>query len=236
MAAPTPPWLRAADAQRALQDAIKRLIVERGLAPGAPLPPEAELMRELGVGRNRLREAMKALQALGIVDIRHGHGTYVGSLSLTALEAGLEFRTDLSVAGDLRDVRDLLQLREILETGLVPDVLRHADELDMATLERAVATLEADARHGRPAPHADWLFHKTLYEPLDNALLIQLLHVFWSVFDKLADHLVATTEHPRVTARWHREILTALRARDEQALRAAMKEHFRGIRARISAP
>jgi DNA-binding FadR family transcriptional regulator len=235
MASLPQPWqLPAADGQRALQGAVKRLIVDRGLAPGAPLPPEFELMRELGVGRNRLREAMKALQALGIVEIRHGHGTYVGSLSLSALQAGLEFRTGLSVAGDLRDVRDLLQLREILETGLVADVLRYADELDYSTLERAVATMEADATDDKQAPHADWLFHKTLYEPLDNALLIQLLHVFWSVFDKLGDQLARTTEHPRVTARWHRAILTAVRERDEDALRAAMADHFQGIRARLA--
>jgi DNA-binding FadR family transcriptional regulator len=229
------PWrVRAADSQRALQDAVKRLILDRGLMPGAPLPPESELMAELGVGRNRLREAIKALQALGIVEIRHGHGTYVGSLSLSALEAGLEFRTSLSIGADLRDVRDLLRVREVLEVGLTAEVLSQADELDFATLERAVRTMEEDAAQGRHAPHADWLFHKTLYDPLDNTLVTQLLEVFWSVFNKLSDQLSRTTEHPRITARWHRAILTALDARDEDALRVAMGEHFAGIEARLA--
>jgi DNA-binding FadR family transcriptional regulator len=235
MASTGRPWqIRAADGQRALQDAVKRLILDRGLAPGRALPPESELMRELGVGRNRLREAMKALEALGIVEIRHGHGTYVGSLSLSALEAGLEFRTSLSVGDDLRDVRDLLRVREVLEVGLTSEVLAHADELDYATLERAVRTMEDDAAHGRHAPHADWLFHKTLYDPLDNALVTQLLEVFWSVFNKLSDRLSRSTEHPRITARWHRAILTALRSRDQDALRAAMEQHFAGIEARLA--
>lgn len=235
MASAPQPWgLPAAAGQRALQEAVKRLIIERGLSPGAPLPPEAELMRELGVGRNRLREAIKALQALGIVEIRHGHGTYVGSLSLSALEAGLQFRTTLSVGGDLRDVRELLRVREILELGLVPEVLARADELDYATLERAVRTMEREAVHGRHAPELDWLFHKTLYDPLDNNLVTQLLHVFWSVFDKLDDQLPRTTEDPRTTARRHHAILEALRERDERALRAAMDEHFAGIRARVA--
>src|SRR5690606_5312513 len=106
--------------QRALQDAIKALIVERGLAPGAALPPEFELMEGLDVSRHPLREAMKELEALAIVDIRHGHGTYVGSVSLSGLEAGLAFRSALSVHGDLADIRNLLEVREVLENGLVP--------------------------------------------------------------------------------------------------------------------
>lgn len=234
-ATPQQAWrFSAAEGLKALQDAIKRLIVERGLAPGSPLPTELELMRELGVSRNRLREAMKALQALGIVEIRHGYGTYVGSLSLAALAAGLEFRTSLSVTGDLRDVRDLLQVREVLETGLSPQVLAAADRLDDARLERAVATMEENAERGKHSPEADWLFHETLYEPLENALVTQLLQVFWSVFNKLSDQLSRTTEDPRVTARWHRAILVALRARDAEALRVAMEEHFDGIRARLA--
>jgi DNA-binding FadR family transcriptional regulator len=229
------PGRAAADGQRALQEAVKQMIVDRGLAPGALLPTETELMQELGVSRNRLREAMKALQAIGIVDIRHGHGTYVGSVSLSALQAGLEFRTSLSVGGDLRDVRDLLHVREVLEAGLVQEVLAVADQVDYATLERAVATMEENARGGWHSPEADWLFHRTLYEPLDNAFVTQLLQVFWSVFNKLSDQLSREIEDPRITARWHRAILSAVRAGDAEAVGTAMRDHFEGIRARLAA-
>ena len=70
-----------------------QLILDRRLRAGAPLPTEAELMEDLGVSRNSVREALKALQALDIVEIRHGYGTYVGQASLTPLIDGLTFRT-----------------------------------------------------------------------------------------------------------------------------------------------
>jgi DNA-binding FadR family transcriptional regulator len=220
--------------QLALQDAVKRLIIVRGLAPGAPLPTEFELMRELGVSRHPLREAMKALEALGIVDIRHGYGTYVGSALLSGFEAGLAFRGELSVQGDLADIRDLLEVREVLEAGLVGRTLAAYDRLDLPALEACVEVMEREAEHDRYAPEQDWAFHETLYRPLGNQLVLDLLQVFWRVFRTLDDRLPRAGDTPAETARWHRAILDALRGRDERALHAAVVEHFRGIRARLA--
>jgi DNA-binding FadR family transcriptional regulator len=220
--------------QEALREAVKALIVERGLRPGAALPTETELMRELGVSRHPLREAMKALEAVGIVDIRHGYGTYVGSVPMSALKAGLAFRGALSVRGDLTDMRDLLEVREVMETGLVPRVLAAYDDLDLGGLESAVAGMERAAGHGRYAPDDDWRFHETLYRPLGNALVLDLLQVFWKVFQELDDDLPRAASTPEATAAWHRAILEALRAKDEPALRAAAAEHFSDIRARVT--
>ncbi|MDT7652581.1 MAG: hypothetical protein QOI36_3987 [Pseudonocardiales bacterium] len=220
--------------QRALQEAITRLILQRGLAPGAPLPTEFELMQELEVSRHPLREAMKALEAQGIVDIRHGYGTYVGSAVLSGLEAGLAFRGALSVQGDHTDIRNLLEVREVLESGLVGRVLAVADEVDLDALEAAVAEMEREAEQGRYAPAQDWAFHETLYRPLANALVLDLLQVFWRVFHTLDEQLPRAGDTPTVTAGWHRRILSALRAGDEPGMRAAVVEHFQGIRARTS--
>ncbi|MGH8878934.1 MAG: FadR/GntR family transcriptional regulator [Stackebrandtia sp.] len=220
--------------QRALQESIKRLIVERGLAAGSPLPTERELIAELSVSRHPLREAMKALEALGIVDIRHGHGTYVGSVSLSGLEAGLTFHSALSARGDLSSIRDLLEVRQVLETGLVPRVLAAYEQLDTAALTEAVEAMEAAAAQGRFEPDADWRFHETLYRPLGNKLVLDLLRVFWRVFHSLDAQLPHEESTPEANAGWHRAILDALDRRDEPALHAAITEHFRGIRARVS--
>ncbi|WP_028936549.1 FCD domain-containing protein [Pseudonocardia spinosispora] len=220
--------------QHALQEAVKRLIVDRGLEPEAPLPTESELMRELGVSRHPLREAMKALQALGIVDIRHGYGTYVGSAAFSGLEAGLAFRGALSVRGDQTDIRNLLEVREVLESGLVGRVLAAHHEIDFAALDAAVAAMEREAASDRYAPDQDWLFHETLYRPLGNPLVLELLQVFWRVFNTLDGQLPRAGDTPSVTAGWHRELLEALRGGDAATVQAAMREHFRGIRARVA--
>jgi DNA-binding FadR family transcriptional regulator len=230
----TQPRRGASEKQRALQEAIKELIVRRGLAPGSLLPTETELMAELSVSRHPLREAIKALQALGIVDIRHGLGTYVGTPSFSPLEAGLTFHSHLSLRGDLRDIGDLVQIREVLETGLVRQVLALVDDADFDTLESAVAAMEREAAEGRYCPEADWLFHSTLYEPLRNELISDLLRVFWSVLDKVTAELPRTVETPQVAAAAHRNILNALREGDAQVLTAATAEHFNDIRERIS--
>ncbi|MCT2591621.1 FCD domain-containing protein [Streptomyces sp. N2-109] len=222
--------------QRALQASIKALIVDRGLEADSLLPTEAELMRELQVSRHPLREAMKALEAVGIVDIRHGHGTYVGSVPFEALEAGLSFRSALSVRGDYADIRNLLEVREVLETGLVGRVLGAYDQLDFATLDAAVAEMEREAEQGRHTPSHDWAFHEALYGPLDNALVLDLLQVFWKVFNALDADLPRAADTATVTAGRHRQILEALRAKDEAALHEAISEHFRGIRSRLANP
>ncbi|GAA3839035.1 FadR/GntR family transcriptional regulator [Streptomyces chiangmaiensis] len=74
---------------RDLQERIKKLSIERRLPSGAVLPTEPELMTLLGAGRNSVREALKALQAMGIVEIRHGFGTHVGPRSLALMVEGL---------------------------------------------------------------------------------------------------------------------------------------------------
>ncbi|WP_215545977.1 FadR/GntR family transcriptional regulator [Amycolatopsis sp. CA-230715] len=219
--------------QLALQEAIKELIVRRGLEPGSLLPTEQVLAHELEVSRHPLREAMKALEALGIVDIRHGYGTYVGSVSLGGLEAGLAFRSARSINGDLSDIRDLLEVREVLETGLVARVLDQFDQIDLPALEEAVAEMERHAADGEYSPDADWRFHETLYQPLGNALVLDLLRVFWRVFHAMDGDLPREQAAPEVIASWHRDILEALRSREEPALRRAIGVHFHAIRTRV---
>lgn len=219
--------------QRALQASIKQLIVDRGLEAGSLLPTESELMRQLQVSRHPLREAMKALEAVGIVDIRHGHGTYVGSVPFSALEAGLSFRGALSARGDHADIRNLLEVREVLETGLVGRLLDVYNLLDFPALDAAVTAMEQEAERGRHSAAQDWAFHETLYRPLDNALVLDLLQVFWKVFNALDADLPHAADTAALTARRHRQILEALRAKDEAGLREAISEHFRGIRSRL---
>lgn len=74
---------------RDLQERIKKLIIDRRLPPGAAPPTEPELMALLDAGRNSVREALKALQAMGIVDIRHGFGTHVGPMPPAPMVEGL---------------------------------------------------------------------------------------------------------------------------------------------------
>jgi DNA-binding FadR family transcriptional regulator len=119
---------------RAIQDELMELILERRLQPGDLLPTEPELVEELGVSRNSVREALKALQALDIVEIRHGHGTYVGRLSLDPLTNGLTFRTLQGIGRDVRAIGEILEVREVLEDGLIRRVADSIPDDDLEAL------------------------------------------------------------------------------------------------------
>lgn len=210
-----------------------QLILDRRLRPGELLPTEAELMEELGVSRNSVREALKALQALDIVEIRHGYGTYVGQASLTPLADGLTFRTLVQLADDTHALAEILQLREVLEEGLVRRVAVLLTHEELCQLEALVGKMEAAAEEGVAFPDLDREFHETLYRSLGNELVPQLLGAFWNVFNRVAGvRGWARDPAPDVTVRRHRDIVTALRAKDVEGAQRAMADHFRGIEAR----
>jgi DNA-binding FadR family transcriptional regulator len=221
--------------QQALQRAIRDYIVESGLTAGSPLPTEAELTARFGVSRHPLREAMKVLEALGIVDIRHGTGTFVGAGALTSLREGLQFRAALSLNGDLAAIRELAQVRRALESGLAGEVLAARDRLDLAGLRTAVTAIRAAAERGEYDADSDWTFHRLLYAPLDNGLVLELLEVFWTVFRRIDDRLPEGEATPAVIAGWHVDILAAVERGEPGPLAEALTRHFDGIATRVEA-
>ena len=87
------------------------------------MPTENELIEQLGVSRSSLREAIKSLEALHILDIRHGVGTFVSESSLVPMIRGLSFHTQLNLHNDHNQLINILDIREILEYGFAPMVL-----------------------------------------------------------------------------------------------------------------
>ncbi|MEV5505268.1 FadR/GntR family transcriptional regulator [Streptomyces orinoci] len=217
-----------------LLERIKELIIDRRLPPGAPMPSERELTELLGTGRTCVREALKALQAMGIVDIRHGFGTYVGPMSMAPLTEGLAFRT---VAGHYRgedSLLQLLELREALETGLAGRLAGRLAEADLAELDALVARMEEEALDGAVRVETDRAFHAALCRGLDNPLLSEVLEAFWSAYRRVrADLPEQRSADPRASCARHREIVAAIRAGDSLRAQAAIRDHFCNIRSHL---
>jgi DNA-binding FadR family transcriptional regulator len=212
----------------ALEERIIELIHERGLAPGAAMPTEPQLMDLLGASRNSVREAIRALQALGIVDIRHGYGTFVGQASLNALTASLAFRVRARAGHGIRAIHDLVEIRELLETGLIGDVAKaRTTEAKLSALDALVTAMAHD-------PGADRAFHALLYERCGNELVLQLIGLFWDTYHDVEHILGEPADRTDDIIANHRRIVAALRARDPEAARDAMRLHFRDVRLRIA--
>jgi DNA-binding FadR family transcriptional regulator len=223
-----------------VQQLIKQLILERGLAAGEPMPTELELLEQINVSRNSLREALKALQAVGIVEIRHGFGMYVGTMSLVSLVDELTFHGRMSLQAGHNDLRHLVQIREVLEYGLIQQVIRErgAERAHPANglLTEVMAQMEAEAGAGGVSSETDKRFHELLYEPLGNPLVIQLLAAFWDVYHALQEDLDEADETPGEIAARHRRVYDAVQAGDVEESVAALTEHFSGIRRRLTPP
>ncbi len=220
--------------QQAIQEYIKEYIISHHLKHGDPLPSEGEIAEQLAASRNAVREAVKALQALSIVETRHGQGTFVGDFSLNALVAGLTFRIRLTADENLRTVRELLEIRQVLECGLVAHLPGLVTASHLAELHMLVNRMEERAAQGETFPEEDRAFHEVLYRPLDNSLVIQLLQAFWEIYHVVGPELPVAEEHPRVTAAAHRRILETLEANDKDAAIVAMAAHFAGLQGRIA--
>ncbi|WP_062207583.1 FadR/GntR family transcriptional regulator [Streptomyces sp. NBRC 109706] len=214
-----------------VQGQIRELILTRRLAPGDPLPTEAELMTLFEVSRNSVREALKALQAVNIVDIRHGFGTYVGSLSLDSFVDGMVFRAAVRHRRGEASLAELLEVREALEVGLIGGVAGEVPADDLARLRELVGTMEREAADdGRVSAATDRAFHLTLYRSLGNHLLSEVLDAFWAAFHRVRQELREDAQDARVTCARHQEIVTALAAGDAPRAVVAMRQHFAGIR------
>lgn len=216
-------------------EGIKRYILQNRLAPGDPLPTESALCEALGASRSSVREAVKTLNALDIVEVRHGHGTFVGRLSLSALVESLTFRGLLSPDDDFQVLSDLVDVRELFERGMADHIVSRLEEEQLDALDRLVDDMRQAKGGGERFVAADRAFHALLVRPLGNQLVGQLSQAFWDVYSIVAPHLnVITIEDEVDTISAHRNIVTAARRGDVPGFLSAIEEHYAPVRRRIA--
>lgn len=205
---------------------IKEMIVTGKLAPGARLPREADLASQLGLSRNSLREAVRALSMINILDVKQGDGTYVTSLEPQVLLDTLTFVVDFH-----RDdsVLEFLRVRRILEPAAAAMAAQLIDEVALSALQRVVDASSPDAEPEELFA-LDAEFHRLIGVASGNSVLASLI-----------EGLSGPTNRARVwrgrtevgaqerTVREHRAILDALAAHAPDIAHAAMVGHVAGV-------
>ncbi|MCE7482076.1 MULTISPECIES: FadR/GntR family transcriptional regulator [Microbacterium] len=208
-------------------DQIKQLILSRNLSPGDPLPTEAELCETLDVSRSSVREAIRTLSTLDIVDVRHGHGTYVGGMSLAPMVETLVFRGVLNPEGSLDALREVVEVRLALDLSMADRVVAAAQRDDHAELDQLVEAMVDKAGRGELFLEEDRLFHTALFDATGNHLAGQLVGAFWDVHTAALPQIgIAPPADIHDTARAHGDMLKAARAGDVEAYRRAVVEHY----------
>lgn len=217
-------------------DGIKRHMLTHRMRPGDPLPTESELCATLGASRSSVREAVKSLAALDLVEVRHGHGTYVGGLGLSALAESMIFRGLLSPDDAFRAYADLVDVRELFERGNADGIVTALTPAHLDTLDGLVAEMARHPAGSDGFAAADRAFHALLVEPLGNDLISQLTQVLWDSYATVGPQLdMATLDDERQTLAAHRAIADAARSGDAGAFATAIGAHYAPVRGRVAA-
>ncbi|MGO2139857.1 MAG: FadR/GntR family transcriptional regulator [Leucobacter sp.] len=205
---------------------IKEMIRTGDLAPGDRLPPEKELGELLGASRNSLREAVKALEVIRVLDVRRGDGTYVTSLEPSMLLEVMNFAADLHSDDS---VLEMFAVRRMLEPQAAAQAARTMDADALAALEREVAGVSEETDTDALVQH-DSDFHRAIVAAVGNGYLSSLV-------ESLAAHTVrarvwrALTQDGATgrTISEHREIARAIASGDSELAAALMTAHIAGI-------
>jgi DNA-binding FadR family transcriptional regulator len=212
-----------------IQDKLKRFITEQRLAPGDLLPPEGRLADDLGVSRGSVREAVKSLESLGVVEVRHGDGVRVREFNFDStlgfLSWGLEFQPAKAA--------EILQIRKWLEGAAIAEAAERLSAADIAAIEDVLDDWQAKIGAGQSTALEDRRFHRLLYAPLGNGSLLSLIDIFWVVYNRLPARTVGHDADPAATLQAHRDLLNALKRRDPTLARKRMEGHFRNVETRI---
>lgn len=201
------------------------LIRERELRPGDKLPPERELAAMMQVSRPSLREALRALAIMNIIEIRQGDGTYVTSLEPNLLMAHLDFVFALTDATFLQ----LFEARRILEPGIVAIAAERITDQELAALEACIARSVELVDDQVAFAQADLEMHELIAKASGNTILERFM-VGLSQLGKVSRRrTVALPGVARQSLQDHFAIVAALKQRDPDAARAAMLHHLQHV-------
>ena len=198
-------------------DRILSMISEGFWEPGECLPPQRELAKSLGVGMSTLREALQSLQTMGVLEMRHGSGTYVSSQPFAAYGKII----DVSVGLASMDMEMFFEARGIIESGLAYLAAQHAtDEQIKELFDVLDGELEyIDEEHSDLYHDLDLDFHRLISMMANNQFLMQINVSLFKVLDKLFRILPLTKEGWRL----HFAVAEAIRDRSPFEASEAMR-------------
>jgi DNA-binding FadR family transcriptional regulator len=206
-------------------DQVRSLIHSGQLTPGDRLPPEREMCERFGVSRVTVREALRVLEASGLVEIRvgaHG-GAFVTQPTSERVGAGI---IDLLTLASTSP-REVTQVRMVLEIGIMPLIAEQATEEDFTELERICDEQEAALKKGHHDVELSVEFHTRLAAATHNSAFEMLVRSFHGpLLMSLETAQASAPEMGRRGLSEHQQILAALRAGDAETASQIMREHL----------
>lgn len=215
---------------------IETLIMDSVLKPGQALPSERLLTQRLAVSRSALREGLQLLRARGLIETRHGKGSFVANLVQSAASNPLEHL----LLQQERTLYDLLEVRELLESEAARLAASRGTEADHILIRRRFQELE-DLHAQDCAPEdiarADHAFHLAICEASHNPVLVHMISLFnelmLSTVRVSVRHLYPNQSSKRQLDRQHARLCAAVTQGQPDQARRAAREHIDGIRKQL---
>jgi GntR family transcriptional repressor for pyruvate dehydrogenase complex len=206
---------------------IQRLIRDGLLKPGDMLPPERELAETFQVSRSSLRDAIRALELMGMVEARQGEGTVVREPSGEAVANPLT-----AVLLQQREfVSELLELRGMIEPTLAARAATHADANDLVHLEDILRRQKEKVDRGELAIEEDSEFHYSIARASNNKVVLQVVDVFMDLLRESRKQSLQVEGRLQKSLVSHQQILRAIAQHDAAAAENAMRRHIQEIEA-----
>ena len=215
--------LRPVERSRLYEQLVERVldhVVEEGLGPGQRLPTERALAERLHVSRASVRQAIVALEVQGVVEVRHGDGTYLlpSSTPKESLSDLLERR---------RRLPDVLETREALEVKLAELAAVRRTTEDLTALDTALERMEADIAGGGNGAAADEEFHRAVTLAAKNALMSEIMASLAERIKETRMESLSQEGRPELSLDGHRAIADAIRRAEPEVAASAMRDHIK---------
>jgi len=203
---------------------IQNHILEH-LKPGDVLPPERELAQRFGVSRGSVRDAIRSLEHIGLLEPRQGLGTIVcepsADILVNPLAAVLLQKRKL--------VGELLDVRNIIEPPLAGRAALHATAGELAEMEQILERQQEKLLRGEMSIEEDSEFHYQIALAADNSIVLRIVDVLMDLLRETRERSLQTAGRSEKSLAGHRRILAALKRHDPAASEAAMRQHLREI-------
>jgi GntR family transcriptional repressor for pyruvate dehydrogenase complex len=195
-------------------------ISDKNLSEGDRLPAERDLAAKLGVSRASVSQALVALEVQGVLSVRHGDGAIL-------LRRPTEERAIRALREHADRIPDIIEARVALEVNLAGLAAARRTDAEMAAIDAAIATMEAEVEAGDRGVLGDEMFHEAITAAAHSSLLAKLMHEISGLIRETRIESLSQRNRPRASLEGHRRIADAVRKQDADGASRAMADHIR---------